>query len=76
MPRNVGKTDRIIRLIAGAILTPMAFVGPAHPIFFLGLVPLITGLISYCPAYSLFGFSTCGKSAACANCDSHGKKAA
>lgn len=37
----------------------LAFVGPRTPWAWLGLVPLLTGLVGYCPAYALFGIRTC-----------------
>ncbi len=58
MLKNIGKNDRIIRVAAGLILTPMAFVGPESSWFLLGLVPLVTGLVGSCPAYSIFGINT------------------
>ncbi len=58
MFKNIGRNERIVRVAAGLILTPMAFVGPANTWFLLGLVPLVTGFVGSCPAYSIFGFST------------------
>lgn len=57
-PRNMGKADRIIRAVVGLVLTSMAFVGPANPWFLLGLIPLFTAVVGWCPAYQPFGFST------------------
>ncbi len=63
MKCNVGKTERIIRVIVGLGLVSMAFVGPQNPWFFLGLIPLITGAVGWCPAYIPFGINTCKKDA-------------
>ena len=56
---NEGMADRLIRIIVGIIVIALVFVGPKTPWGWLGLVPLITGLIGWCPAYSLFGIRTC-----------------
>ena len=53
---NVGKWDRIIRVVLG--LTILAFL-PRTTWALLGLVPLVTGIAAYCPLYHLFGWSTC-----------------
>ena len=57
--KNEGTIDRGVRVVLGLILISLAFVGPATPWGFLGLVPLATGLAGTCPLYSLFGLSTC-----------------
>ena len=59
MQPNVGTIDRALRLIAGAALLSLAFVGPQTPLGYLGLVPLATGLFRFCPAYRLLGVRTC-----------------
>ncbi len=59
MPTNEGALDRIIRVIAGLAIISLVFVGPQNPWGWLGLVPLITGLVGFCPAYALFGVNTC-----------------
>lgn len=59
MKTNVGNTDRIIRIIAGIALIAWALMG--GPVWaWIGVVPLATGLLKICPAYSLLGFNTCG----------------
>ncbi len=63
MTRNVGRMDRIARIIIGIGLIALVYVGPKTSLGWIGLIPLITGMIGNCPAYSLFGFSTCPKSA-------------
>lgn len=59
MMKNAGTIDRAIRVVVGLILLSLAFVGPQTAWGYIGLVPLVTGLIGYCPAYSLFGVNTC-----------------
>lgn len=59
MPRNEGALDRTLRVIAGLAILSLAFIGPKTPLAYLGLVPLLTGLVGYCPAYSLLGIRTC-----------------
>lgn len=61
MKQNIGQTERVVRVAMGAFLISLAFWGPADRWFLLGLVPLITGLVGWCPPYSLLGFNTCKK---------------
>ncbi|MFC3100376.1 DUF2892 domain-containing protein [Altererythrobacter lauratis] len=58
---NVGETDRILRIVVGLVLIALVFVGPQTPWGWLGLIPLATGLLRTCPAYSLIGVNTCKK---------------
>ena len=58
--KNEGKIDRVLRVIVGAALLSLVFVGPQTAWGWIGLVPLLTGLIGICPVYSLFGLNTCG----------------
>jgi hypothetical protein len=51
--------DRVLRVVVGLGILSLAFVGPQSPWGYVGLVPLITGLVGYCPAYSLLGIRTC-----------------
>lgn len=59
MTRNEGQTDRLLRIVAGLVLLGLAVTGQYTPWTWIGVVPLLTGLIGWCPAYSLFGISTC-----------------
>lgn len=59
MKQNIHNVERVIRIIAGALLASMAFWGPTNMWFLLGLVPLVTGLIGWCPPYAMLGISTC-----------------
>jgi hypothetical protein len=56
---NEGTIDRAIRIVLGLGLLSLVFVGPQSPLGYIGLVPLATGLIGFCPLYKIFGFSTC-----------------
>jgi len=58
--KNEGKIDRVLRVIVGAALLSLVFVGPQTAWGWIGLVPLLTGLVGNCPVYSLFGLNTCG----------------
>lgn len=61
MKANVGGVDRAIRTVIGIALLALIFVleGNARWWGLVGLVPLATALVRVCPAYSLFGLSTC-----------------
>lgn len=59
MPCNEGKVDRALRVIVGLILLALVFVGPQTPWGWVGLVPLLTGIFGFCPAYKLLGINTC-----------------
>lgn len=56
---NEGTLDRGIRVVLGLAVLSLAFIGPHTPLGYLGAVPLLTGLIGFCPAYRLLGLSTC-----------------
>ena len=58
MKKNVGGIDRLIRFLAGVALILWAVLG--GPIWaWIGVLPLATGALSWCPAYSLVGIKTC-----------------
>ena len=59
MTRNEGGLDRVLRVILGVVLIALVFVGPRTPWGWVGLVPLITGLVGLCPLYSILGIRTC-----------------
>ncbi|MDN4572620.1 DUF2892 domain-containing protein [Pandoraea cepalis] len=56
---NVGGVDRGLRIVAGAVLTMLAATGTIGWWGWLGLIAVITGLVRFCPLYSLFGISSC-----------------
>ncbi|MCB2058860.1 MAG: DUF2892 domain-containing protein [Novosphingobium sp.] len=57
--RNLGSIDRVVRIVAGLGLLSLVFVGPQTPWGLIGLLPLLTGIIGFCPAYCPLGLSTC-----------------
>ncbi len=59
MKVNVGGIDKIIRIIIGALLLILAATGTLGAWAWIGIVPLATGLMGWCPAYSLLGIKTC-----------------
>jgi len=61
MQKNVGSIDRILRIVVGIVLIALVFVMPdlANPWGWIGVVPLGTALIGWCPAYMIFGIKTC-----------------
>ena len=60
MKANEGTVDRVLRVIVGAGVLSLAFIGPHTPWGYIGVVPLLTGLVGVCPLYSLLGVNTCG----------------
>lgn len=61
MTTNVGSVDRLLRIVLGLALLAWAIWGTAswHALGWIGVVPLLTALMSSCPLYSLVGVSTC-----------------
>lgn len=59
MTTNIHKYERAARVVIGLGLCSLAFWGPANPWFLIGLVPLATGLLGWCPPYQLLGINTC-----------------
>ena len=59
MKVNVGMVDRVLRIGVGAVLIGLAAGGGVGVWGYIGVVPLLTGLFRFCPAYGLFGLSTC-----------------
>jgi hypothetical protein len=53
MKKNIGRTERVVRVVAGFGILTLAFVGPESPWAYLGVLPLITGLVGWCPPYAL-----------------------
>lgn len=62
---NVGSADRIARIVFGLALIAFALFGPAEItwkwIGWIGVVPILTAFLKWCPAYSILGVTTCGK---------------
>ncbi len=59
MKANEGTADRVMRVVLGLALLSLVVVGPQTLLGLIGLVPLLTGLVGFCPLYAVFGFSTC-----------------
>lgn len=59
MKSNVGGIDRILRIVIGLVLIGLAATGTIGVWGWLGVVPLATGFIGWCPPYALFGWNTC-----------------
>jgi len=59
MAANVGGIDRIVRIVAGAGLISATVAGMLPVWGYIGIVPFATGLMGWCPAYTLFGMNTC-----------------
>lgn len=60
MTKNVGGIDRILRIVIGLALIASVFIWPMmNPWGWIGVVPVATGLIGWCPAYLPFGIKTC-----------------
>ncbi len=64
MKVNEGTIDRVVRVIAGLVLIGLAYTGTLVGVWVwiggvIGAVLLLTGLLGMCPAYAIFGMSTC-----------------
>jgi len=59
MKANEGTIDRVLRVIVGLALISIVFVGPQTPWGWIGVVPLVTGLVGMCPLYAILGLNTC-----------------
>jgi hypothetical protein len=59
MPLNVGSVDRIARIVVGLVLMILAATGTVGLWGWIGIIPLLTGVFRFCPAYNLLGINTC-----------------
>ena len=59
LPRNEHPIERVARVLVGVGVLSLVFVGPKTPWGWLGLVPIVTGLIGSCPLCTLLGLNTC-----------------
>ncbi|WDE01023.1 MULTISPECIES: YgaP family membrane protein [Thalassomonas] len=59
MNKNEGFIDRTLRIILGLLLLAMVFIGPQTLWGYVGLIPLVTGVVGFCPLYKIFGLSSC-----------------
>jgi hypothetical protein len=59
MAINEGTLDRAVRVVSGIVLLALVFVGPRTLMGLVGIIPLATGVVGFCPLYKLAGMSTC-----------------
>ncbi len=59
MKANVGGMDRALRVVVGVTLILLAATAQIGPWGWIGIVPVLTGLVRFCPAYTLLGIRTC-----------------
>lgn len=59
MKANLGQIDRVLRIVLGLVLIALSLTGTVGWWGWLGIVPLVTGLMKFCPIYRLFGLNTC-----------------
>ena len=59
MKLNVGSIDRTLRIVGGLVLIGLAATGTVGVWGWIGVVPLLTGLVGFCPVYPLLGINTC-----------------
>jgi hypothetical protein len=59
MKMNEGNLDRTLRIVFGIFIFSLLFWGPKSSWAYIGIIPFITGVIGYCPLYSILGFNTC-----------------
>lgn len=60
MKTNEGGLDRVLRVVVGLGVLSLAFVGPHTAWGYLGVIPLLTGVVGFCPLYAILGVNTCG----------------
>ncbi|SPS02873.1 YgaP family membrane protein [Cupriavidus taiwanensis] len=59
MQANVGTVDRVLRIVIGLVLIGLAATGRVGAWGWIGILPLLTGIVRVCPAYSMLGVKTC-----------------
>ncbi len=60
MKSNVGGIDKVARILIGVVLIALAAMGQIGVWGYIGIVPILTALMNFCPAYTLLGINTCG----------------
>jgi len=55
---NVGKVDRIIRIVIGVVLVANVFYALQNPVGWIGVILIVTGIVGICPVYSLLNLNT------------------
>ena len=61
MKANIGTLDRILRIGVGVVLLGLTATGTIGAWGYIGILPLLTGLVSTCPANSLLGINSCSR---------------
>ncbi len=59
MSKNVGGLDQILRIAVGSVLILATAMGALPAWGWVGVIPFVTGVLSWCPAYTILGFKTC-----------------
>lgn len=59
MKKNIGNIERMLRIVVGLVLIGLAVTGTVGLWGWIGLLPLATGLMGWCPPYALLGWNTC-----------------
>lgn len=61
MEKNVGSTEKVIRIVVGLAILSLLFLleGPNRWFGLIGLVPILTALVGWCPAWAVLGINTC-----------------
>ena len=59
MKSNEGTLDRTVRIAVGLALLSLVFLGPQTAWGWIGVVPLLTGIVGFCPIYKVLGLNTC-----------------
>ncbi len=59
MKANEGGVDRSVRVLAGLVLIALAVSGQIGVWGYLGVIPLVTGALGFCPLYAVLGIKTC-----------------
>ncbi|MDF3124444.1 DUF2892 domain-containing protein [Rheinheimera sp. 1928-s] len=59
MQKNVGGLDKIVRVSVGVVLITLAVLNMIGPWGWLGVIPVLTGVVGVCPLYSLLGINSC-----------------
>jgi hypothetical protein len=59
MKMNVGMIDKVLRIIAGVVLIGLTLMGIIGVWGWIGVIPLVTGVMGWCPLYTIFGMNTC-----------------
>lgn len=57
--KNVGTLDRVLRIVIGLGLISLVFIGPKTLWGWIGAILVVTGAVSWCPIYRIFGLRTC-----------------